>query len=296
MVFCCWCRACDFGKILCVICLGKLYLFYYCSDICDLAVMFNVYTQKTKTLGIERIMSRLLREIELDLPYQKNNEAIQLLQDCKKLDYLEAVKQDYEVNWKEMRRKFQLMTRCMTSMLERIMKPIHTKDCWKILIECVDDCIDKGYRNLLGVYTIQIAFNKQQFFLASNLEKKKMVIDVISEAIKLFSDIADFEVTNIRDACAEIKRRNYINEWFWKKSCSEEKKKAVVKIVHDVDDVKIYIVFSEDNKFIQEKLLLCTEPDERSYSLFLGELYWISQNEIVLISKSGDRYICNYGK
>ncbi|MDE6761764.1 MAG: hypothetical protein K2J90_13985 [Lachnospiraceae bacterium] len=238
----------------------------------------------------------LLREIELDLPYQKNNEAIQRLQDCKRLDYMEAVKQDYEVNWKEMRRKFQLMTHCMTSMIERIMKPIHTKDCWKILIECVDGCIDVGYRNLLGVYTIQIAFNKQQFFLVSNLEKKKMVINVVLEAIKRFSDIVDFEVANIREACIEIKRRDYTNEWFWKKSCTEKKKKAQVKIIHDVDDVKIYIVFSEDNNLIQEKLLLCAEPDERSYSLFLGEISWISPNEIVLISKSGDRYICNNGK
>lgn len=238
----------------------------------------------------------ILSELELDLPYQKDNKFIQQVQDCKKLDYLEATKQDYEVNWKEMRRKFQLMTRCMTSMIERIMKPIHTKDCWKILIECVDECSDKGYRNLLGVYSIQIAFNRKHFFDASNLEKKKMVIDIVLEAMKEFSDCIDFAVTDIRDACMEIVKRDYINEWFWKSSYSIDKKKAEVKIIHDVNDVKIYVIFSKDNKFLEEKLLLCTVPDERSYSLFLGELCWISKDEIALITKSGGRYVCNSGR
>lgn len=235
-------------------------------------------------MEIEGVMNMILSELELDLPYQKNK-VVQQLQDCKK--------QDYEVNWKEMRRKFQLMTRCMTSMIERIMKPIHTKDCWKILIECVDECSDKGYRNLLGVYVIKIAFNREQFFGASNLEKKKMVIDVVMEATKRFSEIADFDVINIRTACAEIIKKDYTNEWFWKKPCVMEEKRAAVKIIHDVNDVKIYVVFSKNNNFIKEKLLLCTEPDERSYSLFLGELCWISKNEIALITKGGDRYICN---
>jgi len=63
------------------------------------------------------------------------------------------------VPWKEKRRQFQLMTRCMTSMLERIIPRITTKDCWKILIECVEkpsgnDCINL----LLKLRTLKCAY------------------------------------------------------------------------------------------------------------------------------------------
>lgn len=237
-----------------------------------------------------------LKEIELDLPYQKNNEFIQELQRSKNIEYLEATKQDYEVNWKEMRRKFQLMTRCMTSMIERIMEPIHTKDCWKILIECVDKCSEREYQNLLGVYSIQMVFDRNRFFNASDFDKKKMVIDVVQEAMRRFSDWVEFDVNHINTACIEIIKKDYLNEWFWKKSCFMEKKEAKIKIIHNVNDVKIYVVFSENNIFSEEKLLICTSPDERSYSSFLGKIRWIAKDEIELVTKSGDIYVCNSGK
>ena len=69
----------------------------------------------------------ILKEIEMDLPYVRDTNQEHLSAD--------AIKLAYELNWKEKRRQFQLMTRCMTSMLERIIPRINTKDCWKILIE-----------------------------------------------------------------------------------------------------------------------------------------------------------------
>ena len=69
----------------------------------------------------------VLKEIEMDLPYVRDINPEQLSED--------DIKLDYELNWKEKRRRFQLMTRCMTSMIERIIPRITTKDCWKILVE-----------------------------------------------------------------------------------------------------------------------------------------------------------------
>jgi len=54
--------------------------------------------------------------------------------------------------------------RCMTSMIERIMHPIITKDCWKILIECVENTPRNECINLLGVYSVQIIFDVNTFF------------------------------------------------------------------------------------------------------------------------------------
>lgn len=92
-----------------------------------------------------------LKEVELDMPYQKNEDFICRMQEDKAISYQEAAKMDYELHWKQKRREIQLMTRCMTSMLERIMQPVVTKDCWKIIIECVEN-LQKGsdYTNLQG--------------------------------------------------------------------------------------------------------------------------------------------------
>lgn len=67
----------------------------------------------------------ILKEIEMDLPYVRDTDQ----------EYLSAedIKLDYESNWKGKQRKFQLMTRCMTSIVERIIPRVTTKDCWKIL-------------------------------------------------------------------------------------------------------------------------------------------------------------------
>lgn len=123
----------------------------------------------------------------MDWPYHINKEFVQKVQEEQGLGYEEAVRKDYEINWKEKRRTFQLMTRCMTAMLERIMLPVKTKDCWKILVECVNTCADNTYKNFLGVYAIQVEFDFETFFHAADYEKKGMIIDTLNEAINRIS-------------------------------------------------------------------------------------------------------------
>ena len=88
----------------------------------------------------------VLKEIEMDLPYVRDTNQEQLSED--------DIKLDYELNWKGKRRQFQLMTRCMTSMIERIIPRTTTKDCWKILIECVENPSRKGIINLLSFLSL----------------------------------------------------------------------------------------------------------------------------------------------
>lgn len=127
-----------------------------------------------------------LSDIELDLPYQKNEKFISSIQESKTIEYQEALKMDYELNWKKKRREFQLMTRCMTSMVERIMSPIITEDCWKILIECVSDKENQGYKNLLGGYVVQVKVSLDVFYSADNHDKKKMIIGIVLNGIKKY--------------------------------------------------------------------------------------------------------------
>lgn len=236
-----------------------------------------------------------LKEIEMDWPYLMNEAFVQQMQRENGLVYEEAVRQDYEVNWKEKRREFQLMTRCMTAMIERIMLPIKTNECWKILIECVDSCTDNTYKNLLGVYVIQVAFDFEAFFAASDYEKKRIVIDTVVGGINKLSAQMSFDLTNILDACAKVKDSEYINEWPWKKSLKIKDKSIRVNIKHDVKAVEIYmIIMDENNQLLKKALLVSTVPDERVYGKYLGRLESISENEVALITKDNERFVQMY--
>ena len=236
-----------------------------------------------------------LKEIEMDWPYIMNEAFVQQVQRENGLVYEDAVRQDYEVNWREKRREFQLMTRCMTAMIERIMLPINTNKCWKILIECVDGCTDNTYKNLLGVYVIQVVFDFETFFTASDYEKKRIVIDTVVAGINRLSAQIPLDLTNILDACAKVKDSEYLNEWLWKKNLKIKDKSIRINIKHDVKAVEIYMIIMDgNNQILKKALLVSTVPDERVYGKYLGRLEIISENEVALITKDNERFIQMY--
>ena len=100
-----------------------------------------------------------LQYFELDKPYVENQQRIEELMDSAVLTYEEARIKDYRQNWKDLRRAFIYESKCMTSMVERLFKPVVTKDCWKIIVECVDTISNPAIMNLLGVYTVQVLFD-----------------------------------------------------------------------------------------------------------------------------------------
>ena len=226
-----------------------------------------------------------LLEVEMDLPYQTDEEFIYRKQE-EAIDYQESLKMDYELNWKEKRREFQLMTRCITSMVERIMQPIDTKDCWKILIECVENPIDINYRNLLGVYAIQAKIDLGEFYFADDFQKKEMMIDIILKGVKQLSKNVSFDLNSITDACTKIINCKYKNEWSWKKIKIKEKI-AEIRIEHEIRELNIYmIILNKDNTVLRKELIVSTVPDEYVYCRYLGKLVQISGNIVALIDKS----------
>ena len=229
----------------------------------------------------------ILKEIEMDLPYVRDTNQEHLSAD--------AIKLDYELIWKEKRRQFQLMTRCMTSMLERIMPRIITKDCWKILIECVEKLSRNDCINLLGVYSVQVLFDIKMFWEMNSFEKKKYVVNKIGEAIRTIAQHNFFAVEEIQNACNKIIDSNYVNEWYWNKPVKLKQMSVQIKVLHEVEGVNIYMVFEDSTKKIYiERLLVSEIPDERVYSKYLGKLEWISVGTARLSTKNGEAFVETY--
>ncbi|MGN0245371.1 MAG: hypothetical protein ACI4DK_05350 [Lachnospiraceae bacterium] len=229
----------------------------------------------------------ILKEIEMDLPYVRDDNQENLSDD--------AIKLDYELNWKEKRRQIQLMTRCMTSMIERIIPRITTKDCWKILIECVEKPLRKEGINLLGVYSVQVFFEINKFLAMNSLEKKQYVVNKIREGISKLSQYNSFDVEEIQKACNKIVDSNYVNEWFWNKPVKSKQVSVQIKVLHEVESVSIYMVFKDSIKNVyEEKFLVEDIPDERVYSKYLGKLEWISVRTARLSTKNGEYFVETY--
>ena len=229
----------------------------------------------------------ILKEIEMDLPYVR--EGVQEL-------LSEADTQlDYETNWKDKRREFQLSTRCMTAMIERIIPRIVTKDCWKILIECVERPFRNEVINLLGVYCVQVPFDINCFWEMSSQEKKAYTIRKIREALVIIAPNDCFDVTEIALACDEVVKNDYVNEWYWKKPIKSKHLSAQVKVSHEPEGAHLYMVFRDDlNNVQEEKHLVSDLPDERAYSKYLGKLEWISEGTAKLTAKSGECFVAAY--
>lgn len=159
----------------------------------------------------------ILKEIEMDLPYEKNESRVKNIQTTEGVDYDSAIKLDYNLLWKEKRRIFQLSTRCMTAMIERLMPPILTDECWKILIECVKTPNKNMIRNFLGVYVVQVQFDYEEYVLSTDLEKKKFIIDKVVEVTNIISPQKEVELKEILNTCDRIQNLGFVNEWLWGK-------------------------------------------------------------------------------
>ena len=229
----------------------------------------------------------ILKEIEMDLPYVREINQDQLSKD--------EIRLDYELNWKEKRRQFQLMTRCMTSMIERIIPRINTRDCWKILIECVEKPSRNECVNLLGVYTIQVPFDINMFWEMNGHEKKNYIINKIKEAIRIIAQYNFFDVEAVDNACNEVVDLNYVNEWYWKKPVKSKHLSVQFKVSHEVESVNLYLVFRDSNKNVCKEIFLVQDiPDERAYDKYLGKLEWISDGTARLSTKNGECFVITY--
>lgn len=235
-----------------------------------------------------------LVELEFDLPYQENSDYINNLISCN-IDYKQALQKDYRDNWMWKRREFQLMTRCMCSMIERLMTPIINDKYWKILIECIGT--DKSefitsFKNLDGIFVYSTGFDYEDFIKKSSHEKKVFTVDFLLANIAKISQYTCLDLCNISEACFSVIKQNYKNSWIYRQKFNKKRNKlAKVLVDHDVDMVSIIVEISDNSSVLKQICLYQTLPDERMYSKFLGDIRWIDNQTLLFVSKQEKKTI-----
>lgn len=237
-----------------------------------------------------------LKEFDLDLPYIENEEKIKSIMNENGCSRNEATKLDYESSWKEKRRIFRLETRCISAMFERYFTKITTKDCWKILVECVQGETEERVMNFSGVYTLKIHLDYNCFFTYNDYQKKVKTLELIMQGIRIMTKSQEWSLEPFETVYFKICKADYINEWVWKKAVKSSDKKfnAELLMQHEVKSMDISIIIRDRNgSEITRKKVISELPDEFAYVKYLGELKWLSSNEVALINKKGDtKWLC----
>lgn len=231
-----------------------------------------------------------LKEFDLDIPYIVDDENIESIIKKQKCEYHEATKLDYELNWKWKRRSFRLETRCITAMYERLLGKYKTKDCWKVLIECVENISDERIVNDSGVCSVPIQFSLNDFGAKSELEKKKTTLRLLMDGIEKLALSNNWDIKPFQDIALQIEQLGYVNEWTWKKNIKSPNKKYNAKVIchHNVESMDIFIsILQRDGTQVLLEKVISEQPDEFAYARHLGDLKWVSDFEVALINKKG---------
>lgn len=176
-------------------------------------------------------------------------------------------------------------------MFERLLGQVKTPDCWKILIECVEDISEQRILNYSGVYTVQIKFDYSSFICKSDFEKKKQVLELIMEGVKIVSNHEGWNLEPFEEVGSKIVESNYENKWIWKKPVKSKNKKISAEIIcyHAVKNIDIYIVLKDKTgQELVKKKIISELPNEFAYSKHLGKIKWISDSQVVLVNQNGD--------
>ena len=228
-----------------------------------------------------------LRYFELDKPYVENQQRIEELMDSAALTYEEARIEDYRQNWKDLRRAFVYESKCITSMVERFFKPVVTKDCWKIIVECVETISHPAIINLLGAYTVQVPFVFSSYESLSPLEQKKMLLGALIKGVRRVFLELSIPCSLIEDVVNEIEKNDYENSWEWKRKKIQSTTYSI-QVEHQLDKVDLFWKIEHKDKSIRQLIQSCP-AHEMDYGAKLGKLetkgnflyLFDKQNEVV---------------
>ena len=226
-----------------------------------------------------------LQYFELDKPYVENQQRIEELMDSATLTYEEARIKDYRQNWKDLRRAFVYESKCMTSMVERLFKPVVTKDCWKIIVECVDTISNPAIKNLLGVYTVQVLFDFSSYKTLSPLEQKKLLLEALVKGVKRVFQELSIPCSLIADVVNEIEKNDYENSWEWRRKKIQSTIFSI-QVEHQLDKVDLFWKIEHKDKSIRQ-LIQSYPAHEMDYGAKLARLE-VKSNFLYLLDKQNE--------
>jgi hypothetical protein len=231
----------------------------------------------------------ILREIRFYVGYIPSKEIEDLLVGKIEEERNKITTEDYNNNYKQRNFDFRLQTRNITSFYERCLKGYKNDKCSKITIECMPNTVMQS-NALLGIYSVHVPFDVDDFFKLDDFGKKRKTLDLIQIAILHIIEKEGWDKTIFDEAYNRIISENYINTWIWKKQKNSANRKYIAKVFcdHGIYSSDIGVIITDKNgQIIKKEVVVREKPDEWAFGKYFGDLKWVSNNEVVLIDKGG---------
>jgi hypothetical protein len=187
------------------------------------------------------------------------------------------------------RRAFSLQTRSVTALYERLFPRFKIQSCWKVLVNCVNANARPQYRDLLGVYEMDVEVDVPSFFRLSDAQKRAWTFEHLQLGIERLRQQTGWAEEPFATACAMVNEQELRNVWRWCVARSPSgQKTAEVWVDHDVQACLISLVVRSHTGHEVSRHELITElPDEWAFSPHLGSVTWASDACVLLTSKDG---------
>lgn len=187
---------------------------------------------------------------------------------------------------------FRKQTRCISALYGRTLVKYKTQECWKVLIRCVEETGESKISTVGGVCEVRVDFNMKNFFSANEYEKKKYALEVLKKGIDIVVKEKQWDKSVFDDAYNKVIELDYVNNWVWKKSLKSPTKEYIAEVFceHNVEsfDISLIIKLPNGNEVKRVKIISET-PHEFVYSNHLGQLKWLSPEEVALINVFGTK-------
>ncbi|HZH61145.1 MAG TPA: hypothetical protein VEY70_16600 [Metabacillus sp.] len=193
----------------------------------------------------------------------------------------------------EVHKNLSFQSRCVTSLYERCFSKFHTTDIKQINVFCVKEFPKSNLIVEGGFCDIEILYDVSRFLKLDNEEKKVVILDTLKQGIDKVVELNNWDPSPFDDAYNCVKESGYNTNYVWKKPKSSQNRnyKAEVLIEHGLYFCDIYLIVKDKNgQEITRKRIASEKPDELIFGRHLGELKWLSNNEVALFNYSKTNY------
>lgn len=158
-----------------------------------------------------------------------------------------------------------------------------------ITIECVRESRRTESGVACGVLHWEYEIDFQQFLQMDSVHKKLFTFNLLQGVLGELTRILKWDPSAFHRVFDQMQQENLVNSWYWKKGTkwsTNRKLQATIRIDHEVDYCDIVLLIrDQDGKVIDSRSLVRTIPHELVYSVHLGKLVWVGNDELCLQPK-----------
>ncbi|TXC81854.1 hypothetical protein FS935_21690 [Metabacillus litoralis] len=134
---------------------------------------------------------------------------------------------------------------------------------------------------------MEILCDASEFFKSDDEEKREVILDKLKQGIDKVVKLKNWDSTPFDEAYNCMKKAGYNTNYVWKKPKNSPNRnyRAEVFIEHGLYSCDIFLIAKDKNG--QEKVrkrVASEKPDELVFGRHLGELKWLSNNEVALFN------------